>query len=309
MPFKEPGTDEVLERVTSTSARGLPTRRTRKRSFSRSARPRCPTSRSTSARSVRCSTTCCRCCAPGSCSSCAPPSGRARRSSWPATWRSGAASRSARTCSWPMFRSGSRPTASSRSRHAALHRRRRRRRLRRARCAAVRGARRADRADHAGAGRAREDLDQHPALHDVRAPQSADDGLRALRRERVRRRRPHQPRLSAPRDGHAGLTAGTCLRKDFAFSEEKSNAPGMLLGVSRVHESVPLFLVDGVKRRLGGSLRERKVAVLGLAFKRDTDDERTRFRTSSSGCLSASWPTSWPTIRSWRPRRRRSTRR
>jgi UDP-N-acetyl-D-mannosaminuronic acid dehydrogenase len=79
-----------------------------------------------------------------------------------------------------------------------------------------------------------------------------------------------------PRGGMAapGLTAGTCLRKDFAFSEEKSNAPGMLLAVSRVHESVPLFLVDGVKRRLGGGLRERKVAVLGLAFKRDTDDER-----------------------------------
>src|SRR3954449_4646143 len=78
-----------------------------------------------------------------------------------------------------------------------------------------------------------------------------------------------------PRAGMAmpGLTAGTCLRKDFAFSEEKSNSPGMLLGVSRVHESVPLFLIDGVKRRLG-SLRERKVAVLGLAFKRDTDDER-----------------------------------
>jgi UDP-N-acetyl-D-mannosaminuronic acid dehydrogenase len=79
-----------------------------------------------------------------------------------------------------------------------------------------------------------------------------------------------------PRGGMAapGLTAGTCLRKDFAFSEERSNAPGMLLAVSRVHESVPLFLVEGVKRRLGGSLRERRVAVLGLAFKRDTDDER-----------------------------------
>src|ERR671916_291695 len=79
-----------------------------------------------------------------------------------------------------------------------------------------------------------------------------------------------------PRGGIAmpGLTAGTCLRKDFAFSEERSTAPGMLLAVSRVHESVPLFLVEGVKRRLGGSLRERKVAVLGLAFKRDTDDER-----------------------------------
>jgi UDP-N-acetyl-D-mannosaminuronic acid dehydrogenase len=71
-----------------------------------------------------------------------------------------------------------------------------------------------------------------------------------------------------------GFTAGTCLRKDFAFSEERSNAPGMLLAVSRVNESVPLFLVQGLKRRLGGSLKDRKIAVLGLAFKSDTDDER-----------------------------------
>lgn len=70
-----------------------------------------------------------------------------------------------------------------------------------------------------------------------------------------------------------GFTAGTCLRKDFTFSEERSNAPGMLLAVSRVNESVPLFLVEGMKRRLGG-LNGRKVAVLGLAFKADTDDER-----------------------------------
>jgi UDP-N-acetyl-D-mannosaminuronic acid dehydrogenase len=78
-----------------------------------------------------------------------------------------------------------------------------------------------------------------------------------------------------PRGGIAqpGLTAGTCLRKDFAFSEERSAAPGMLLAVSRVNESVPLFLVEGIKRRVG-SLAGRKVAVLGLAFKADTDDER-----------------------------------
>jgi UDP-N-acetyl-D-mannosaminuronic acid dehydrogenase len=78
-----------------------------------------------------------------------------------------------------------------------------------------------------------------------------------------------------PRGGIAqpGLTAGTCLRKDFTFSEERSNSPGMLLAVSRVNESVPLFLIEGVKRRLG-SIANRKVAVLGLAFKADTDDER-----------------------------------
>jgi UDP-N-acetyl-D-mannosaminuronic acid dehydrogenase len=70
-----------------------------------------------------------------------------------------------------------------------------------------------------------------------------------------------------------GFTAGTCLRKDFAFSEERSRAPGMLLAVSRVNESVPLFLVQGLTRRLG-SLRDKKVAVLGLAFKAGTDDER-----------------------------------
>jgi UDP-N-acetyl-D-mannosaminuronic acid dehydrogenase len=78
-----------------------------------------------------------------------------------------------------------------------------------------------------------------------------------------------------PRGGIAmpGMTAGTCLRKDFVFSEERSAAPGMLLAVSRVNEGVPLFLVEGVKRRIG-TLSSRKVAVLGLTFKRNTDDER-----------------------------------
>jgi UDP-N-acetyl-D-mannosaminuronic acid dehydrogenase len=78
-----------------------------------------------------------------------------------------------------------------------------------------------------------------------------------------------------PRGGIAmpGLTGGTCLRKDFAFSEERSIAPGMLMSVSRVNESVPLFLVEGMRKRLG-TLRGRKVSVLGLTFKRNSDDLR-----------------------------------
>src|SRR6202789_655386 len=56
-----------------------------------------------------------------------------------------------------------------------------------------------------------------------------------------------------PRGGIAmpGMTAGTCLRKDFVFSEERSPAPGMLLAVSRVNEGVPLFLVEEISRRIG----------------------------------------------------------
>ena len=57
-----------------------------------------------------------------------------------------------------------------------------------------------------------------------------------------------------PRGGIAqpGLTAGTCLRKDFAFSEERSQRARACCWPSRAcNESVPLFLVEGVKRRLG----------------------------------------------------------
>ena len=67
------------------------------------------------------------------------------------------------------------------------------------RCSAPRSSRRTP-----GAGRAGQDLDQHPALHAVRAAQPPDDGVRAVRRERVRRDRADQPRLPARRHRAAG---------------------------------------------------------------------------------------------------------
>ena len=113
--------------------------------------------------------------------------------------------RSARTCSWRTLPSASQRGASSR---------------RSTRCPASSAASapapgevaaelfgvfaRADRADDAGAGRAREDLDEHPALHELRAAQPADDGLRAASGERVRGDRPDQPRLPARRHRPAG---------------------------------------------------------------------------------------------------------
>jgi len=80
--------------------------------------------------------------------------------------------------------------------------------------------------------------------------------------------------LDYPRGGIAmpGLTGGN-LRRHFAFSEERSGAPGMLTSVSLVNESVPFFLVDGIKRRIG-ALRGTKVAVLGLTSKRNSDELR-----------------------------------
>jgi hypothetical protein len=68
---------------------------------------------------------------------------------------------------------------------------------------ALRGPRRAGRADDARPGRAREDLDEHPALRHLRAAEPPHDGRRAVRRERLRDHRPHQPRLPPRRDGAA----------------------------------------------------------------------------------------------------------
>ncbi|GAA2874002.1 nucleotide sugar dehydrogenase [Pseudonocardia halophobica] len=73
--------------------------------------------------------------------------------------------------------------------------------------------------------------------------------------------------LAAP-----GLTAGTCLRKDFGMLNEWSPYPDMLLSAWKMNEFMPTFLVDHLCRRT--DLHDSRVAILGFSFKADTDDLR-----------------------------------
>lgn len=70
-----------------------------------------------------------------------------------------------------------------------------------------------------------------------------------------------------------GLTAGTCLRKDFGMLSEAYWSSDILIDSWRINESMPKFLVDAAKRRWGDLGGERAL-VLGYSFKRDTDDVR-----------------------------------
>ncbi len=79
----------------------------------------------------------------------------------------------------------------------------------------------------------------------------------------------HYPRnhVAAP-----GLTAGTCLRKDFGMINEWSPYPDLLLSAWKMNEYIPAFLVQHLMQRT--KLHDRRVALLGYSFKADTDDVR-----------------------------------
>ena len=70
-----------------------------------------------------------------------------------------------------------------------------------------------------------------------------------------------------------GLTAGPCLVKDGFFLLDKSPFLDLVAAAWRLNENIPGFLLNKIKNELG-SLEGKKVALLGLAFKKNIDDLR-----------------------------------
>jgi UDP-N-acetyl-D-mannosaminuronic acid dehydrogenase len=82
------------------------------------------------------------------------------------------------------------------------------------------------------------------------------------------------PRANIPRPGPAG---GPCLSKDGYFLVEELTLPDFVLLAWKLNDSTAAHVVRRLARRLaasGVSLAETPVAVLGQAFKRDSDDPR-----------------------------------
>ena len=77
------------------------------------------------------------------------------------------------------------------------------------------------------------------------------------------------PREHIPKPG---LTAGSCLRKDFGMLSEWSAYPDLFLMAWKVNEHMPVFLIERLRERI--EIHERRVALLGWTFKADTDDPR-----------------------------------
>ena len=69
-----------------------------------------------------------------------------------------------------------------------------------------------------------------------------------------------------------GFSAGPCLFKDGFFLVNQIPFADLITTAWKINESVPLFLVAELRDRM--QLRNKKVAILGAAFKADSDDSR-----------------------------------
>lgn len=70
-----------------------------------------------------------------------------------------------------------------------------------------------------------------------------------------------------------GFTAGPCLVKDGFFLIDKSPYMELVTAAWRLNENIPGYLLSRIKAEIK-DLRKKKVALLGLAFKKNIDDMR-----------------------------------
>lgn len=69
-----------------------------------------------------------------------------------------------------------------------------------------------------------------------------------------------------------GFTAGPCLYKDGFFLVSKTPFAELITTAWKINESVPSYLIEEIKKQT--NLINKKVAILGLAFKKNIDDNR-----------------------------------
>jgi UDP-N-acetyl-D-mannosaminuronic acid dehydrogenase len=68
-----------------------------------------------------------------------------------------------------------------------------------------------------------------------------------------------------------GLTAGTCLRKDYGMINENLPYTDLVLQAHKINEFLPLFITNLLD---SNQINNRTIGILGYSFKKDTDDER-----------------------------------
>lgn len=70
-----------------------------------------------------------------------------------------------------------------------------------------------------------------------------------------------------------GFTAGPCLVKDGFFLIDKSPYMELVTAAWRINENIPGYILSRIKEKIK-NLGKKKVAILGLAFKKNIDDMR-----------------------------------
>jgi len=78
------------------------------------------------------------------------------------------------------------------------------------------------------------------------------------------------PRANIPIPGFVG---GPCLSKDGTFLDNNTTFSSIVSTAWKLNESIPQHITNNI-RKISGNLFNKKIAVLGLSFKANSDDLR-----------------------------------